>query len=152
VAAALEELLHLTAVRALEQQERQVSELRARTGTLLAAAALSASFLGATAVDRSGLSVLVVLAIVALAGVVALSLYVLVPHTMVFAVDVRELHKALYPDADDDRLVHARLAYELHDIRADNQPRVDRLFRCFRWAAIVLGVEIAVWIAALAVS
>src|SRR5215218_7350064 len=112
----LEELLYQTASRALEQQERQVTEHRARTGTLLAAAALSASFLGATAVDRDGLSVLVALAIVALAASVVLCLYVLIPHQMVVALDARELHEALFPDVEHGRLVHARLAYELHDI------------------------------------
>ena len=152
MAPTLEELLYETASRSLQQQERQVAELRARTGTLLAAAALSASFLGATAVDRDGLSALVALAIVALAASVGLCLYVLVPHRMVFALDVRELHEALFPDVDDDRLIHARLAYELHDIRADNQPMVDQLFARFRGAALILAAEVLLWITALALS
>jgi hypothetical protein len=42
--ALLAELTYEQAQKALEQQERQVTELRQRTGTLLAAAALTASF------------------------------------------------------------------------------------------------------------
>jgi hypothetical protein len=150
--ATLEELLYSTATRALDQQERQVTELRARTGTLLAAAALSASFLGATAVDRDGISIVAALAILALAGVVGLTLYVLVPHAFGFALDVRELHQALFDDAADLRLVHLRVAYLPHDIRADNEARVDRLFRSFRIAAVALAVEIALWMMALVVT
>jgi hypothetical protein len=45
----LAELTYEQAQKALEQQERQVNELRQRIGTLLAAAALTASFFGAAA-------------------------------------------------------------------------------------------------------
>jgi hypothetical protein len=47
------ELLFDLARSALEQQERQVSELRSRTQALLPAAALIASFLGSTAHSRT---------------------------------------------------------------------------------------------------
>ena len=42
----LSELSYDAAVRALDLQERAVEQLRARTGTLLAASSLTASFLG----------------------------------------------------------------------------------------------------------
>jgi hypothetical protein len=45
----LAEVLYELGRAALEQQERQVAELRARTQALLAGAALIASFFGATA-------------------------------------------------------------------------------------------------------
>ena len=45
----LEELAYALALRALEQQERVLEELRERTGVLLAATALVASFLGGRA-------------------------------------------------------------------------------------------------------
>jgi hypothetical protein len=55
------------ALRSLEQQEHEVSELRARTNTVIAAAALTASFLGAAAIrEHGGLSVWSVLALVIL--------------------------------------------------------------------------------------
>lgn len=148
----VEELIHATASRALDQQERQVSELRARTGTLLAAAALAASFLGANALQRDGITPLAVAAVLALVLALGLCLSVLVPHTMIFALDARELHDAIYADIDDPALVHVRVAYYLHDVRAENQPVVDRLFNRFRLAALALGAEIALWVLALALS
>ena len=59
------------ALRALDQQEREVSELRARTNTVVAAAALTASFLGAAAIrEHGGLSAwsVVALAVLVVAG------------------------------------------------------------------------------------
>ncbi len=73
----LAELTYEQAQKALEQQERQVTELRQRTGTLLAAAALTASFFGAAALGRDGVALPVVLAGMALAVTVLNGLYVL---------------------------------------------------------------------------
>lgn len=50
----LEQLAYEVSLRALQRQEEVVEELRSRTGTLLAASSLSASFLGARALDQSG--------------------------------------------------------------------------------------------------
>jgi ABC-type Fe3+-hydroxamate transport system substrate-binding protein len=52
----LAELTYEQAQKALEQQERQVNELRSRMGTLLGAAALTASFFGSAALGRDGTS------------------------------------------------------------------------------------------------
>jgi hypothetical protein len=48
----LEELVYSAAQRALDQQSTALSDLRTRTSTLVAAATLSASFLGAAAIGR----------------------------------------------------------------------------------------------------
>src|SRR5918992_1767846 len=48
---ALDQLAYERSARALERQERTLDELRARTGILLAASSLAASFLGARAAD-----------------------------------------------------------------------------------------------------
>jgi hypothetical protein len=61
-------LAYATAVRALDVQERALTELRARTGTLLGAASLVASFLGAQAIQHtSEVGTLGALALLALA-------------------------------------------------------------------------------------
>jgi hypothetical protein len=67
------------ALRGLGQQEASVAELRARTGTLLTAASLLATFLGALALDREGLGVLSVVALTAygLSGI--LCVWILLP-------------------------------------------------------------------------
>jgi hypothetical protein len=51
----LAELSYEAAVRALDLQERAIEQLRARTGTLLAASSLTASFLGAQAIQHGKL-------------------------------------------------------------------------------------------------
>lgn len=148
----LEELLYEMAVRSLDQQERHVAELRARTGTLLAAAALAATFLGGTAIDRAGVSPLVVPAIATLVLAVVLCMRILAPHPMAFSLNVRALHGLLALDCDDLRLVHLRLAYRLDRVIADNQWSVDRLSASFRAASAALAAELAFWIAALTVG
>jgi hypothetical protein len=65
----LAELSYDAGVRALDLQERGLEQLRARTGVLLAASSLTASFLGAQTIQHeSGLGVLGGLALVSLAA------------------------------------------------------------------------------------
>jgi hypothetical protein len=54
--ASLEQTTYELALRALAQQEHALTEIRARTGTLLTASSLIASFLGAQAIARNGLN------------------------------------------------------------------------------------------------
>lgn len=146
----LAELTYEQAQKALEQQERQVNELRQRMGTLLAAAALTASFFGSAALGRDGASLPVVLAGIALAVTVLSGLYVLYPYKMEFAADAQRLYDALEPERDPER-VHVLLAFGLRDTRTQNGRRVDGLARGLAIAAIALVVQIACWTWALAV-
>ena len=78
--AALADLSYDAGVRALDLQERAVEQLRSRTGTLLAAASLTASFLGGQTISHTRqLGALEVLALAALAASVGLCVYVLMP-------------------------------------------------------------------------
>ena len=112
------------AQKALEQQERQVNELRQRTGTLLGAAALTASFFGAAELGRDGVGIPVVLAGIALAVTMLSGLYVLYPHELKFASDARRLYDRLAPDRDDPERLHLRLAFGLRDAREQDGKRV----------------------------
>ncbi len=47
-------IVYELALRSLDQQERELAELRTRTNTVIAAAALIASFLGAAAIREHG--------------------------------------------------------------------------------------------------
>jgi hypothetical protein len=138
------------AQKALEQQERQVNELRQRTGTLLAAAALTASFFGAAALGRDGVAAPVVLAAIALAVAVLSGLYVLYPHELEFSVDARGLYDDLVGDQDEPERLLVRLAFGLRDTRERNGRVVDRLARCLAIAAIALVMQIVFWTWALA--
>lgn len=149
-ATSLAQLTYDQAQKALDQQERQVSDLRQRTGTLLGAAALTASFFGAAALGRDGVGIPVGIAGIALAVTVLSGLYVLYPHPMEFATDARRLYDALEPDRDDLERLQLRLAFGLRDTREENGRRVDRLARCLAIAAIALVVQIACWTWALA--
>jgi hypothetical protein len=76
----LAQLSYDAALRALDGQERGLEELRARTGTLLAAASLVASFLGAQTIQRTNaLETIEALALIALGVSVGAYTYVLLP-------------------------------------------------------------------------
>jgi hypothetical protein len=107
----LAEVLYELGRAALEQQERQVAELRARTQAVLAGAALIASFFGATAIDRSGLNGPAVAALTVLGITVSACVYVLLPHRMQFVVDVRDLHRELYDAAGEDSASSKRVSH-----------------------------------------
>jgi hypothetical protein len=143
-------LTYEQAQKALEQQERQVNELRQRTGTLLAAAALTASFFGAAVLGHDGVTVPVVFAGIALVVTVLSGLYVLYPHELEFSVDARRLYDDLVSDQDDPDLLLLRLAFGLRDTRARNGDAVVNLARCLAVAAAALVVQIACWTWALA--
>ena len=99
-------IMYEQAQKALEYQERQVNELRQRTGTLLGAAALTASFLGATTLKHGGAGLPVALAGLALAVIVLSGLYVLYPHELDFTPDVRRVYDRLAPARHDpDRML-----------------------------------------------
>jgi hypothetical protein len=141
--ASLEERAYEIAVRALEQQERGVEALRARTGTLLAAASIAKSFLGAQAIGRHGLSVPTDLALAAFAATVVLGVYVVMPKpAFVFALHGAEILEVLARERDDDREVIRRLTVWIDRTYRVNMVLVDRLSSAFRAAGGALILEI----------
>jgi hypothetical protein len=103
----LAEMSYDAAVRALDFQERDVEQLRARTGILLAASSLIASFLGAQTIQRgSGFGVLGAFALIALVCSLLLCIYVLLPKTgFVFSLSAAAMYESLYEVADDNQEV-----------------------------------------------
>jgi hypothetical protein len=89
----LEEITYEAGRSALADQESLVAGIRQRTGTLLAAHALVASFLGATTVKAQGLQVLGWFAVVALLLGLVAAATLLAPWRLKFAVDARELYR-----------------------------------------------------------
>jgi hypothetical protein len=84
VADSIEQLSFELTVNALSEQERALSGLRARAGTVLAAASIAGSFLGAkTGYDP--LDVWGILAMISFVLCVGSSIWVLLPHALVFA-------------------------------------------------------------------
>jgi hypothetical protein len=149
----LGEITYELALRALADQERALRDLRARTGTLLTAASLIASFLGGQAIARAELSALVVLGVVAFGVCVVLCLYVLLPKEgLIFAIDGPQAYQALYAVRDNEEEVHRWLTYWVQGFRSNNHPTVRRLTRMFQLAGLALLVEIALLALALAVG
>jgi hypothetical protein len=108
--ASLEQTTYELALRALAQQEHALTEIRSRTGTLLTASSLIASFLGAQAIARNGLNVWIVLALVAFGISVVLSIYVLLPKEgLIFALDAPETYERCTPHATTRPNSHAGL-------------------------------------------
>jgi hypothetical protein len=127
VSTVLAELSYDAGVRALDLQERAVEQLRARTGTLLAASSLIASFLGAqTIAHRSGLGVLGGLALVSLVASIGLSVYILLPKKeFTFSLSAPQMYEQLFAVRDDEEEVRRRLVYWL-EVYSAGQPGQDR--------------------------
>ena len=144
-----ERLAYEAAQRALDKQVRLLEELRSRTGLLLAAASLAASFLGREAFADHPKRGLAIVALLAFLVAVAASVYVLLPKAdkFVFALVGAGLYEGLYDVKDDLAEVYRRLAYDLDRFWDDNDSEIQRLFWAFRLGAIGLAGEIVVLIA-----
>jgi hypothetical protein len=134
--------MHETAVRALAQQEAALEALRARTGTVLTAASVIASFLGGQAISRNGLTVWVVLALSAFGLVVLVSIDALIPRKLHFWIDTETAYDALLSYSNDDRGIDRALARLHQDLRRLNEPTVSRLTRRARLAGFALTIEV----------
>lgn len=127
----LERIAYEAALNALAEQESALRDLRARSGSLLTAASLTVSFLGAKALEE-GLDVVAWLAIAAFAMTLLGTLYVLLPKDgLIFALDGPELYVQLWDIRDDEPEVHRTLAYWVSAFRAQNKPSVDRVYGTF---------------------
>lgn len=142
---------------ALADQESLVAGIRQRTGTLLAAHALVASFLGATTLRDRGLSVSSWFALAALMLALIIAAILLAPWRLGFALDARdlydELHKQAASDAHnavvDDGRAAAGFAYQaLHE---ENSPRVRRMSRLSGLLATLMVCQTIAWLVALVV-
>jgi hypothetical protein len=153
----LEEITYEAGRSALADQESLVAGIRQRTGTLLAAHALVASFLGATTVRAQGLRLLGWFAVVVLVSGLLAAAVLLAPWRLKFAVDARELYEELYDqaasEAEDETLGWlAAAGYGYQDLRTENAEKVRRM----SWLSGALGVlmvlQTLLWLAALAVD
>lgn len=144
----LAEVSYQASLRALEKQEQVLDEIRSRTGILLAASALAASFLGRPALDEAQ-PLLLVIAFVAFAVSIGASIYVLVPRAQfTFSLVGSAVFEGLYDLRADIDEVHRRLTYDLDRFWESNDVEIQALVRWFKAAAIALGAEVIVLLAA----
>lgn len=145
-------LAYDASLRALDQQQRVLEDLRSRTGLLLAAASLSASFLGARAFDGHASVVLSAMALVALAVTLLLGIFILTPRgALVFSTAGTVLYRDLH-DLDDPADQHRYAAHWLDAFWETNRLPIERLTRQFEIAAGALVVQVVCWILAVAAT
>lgn len=145
----------------LASQEEVLSGLRSRAGTLLAAASLVTAFLAPAAlevVDSSTQNVvnefdtLAWLATGSFVAVVATALIVLWPYKWVFGHSSHDLMEQLL-DTDtpaSEATVLRHLSYYNDENHTANASKLQNLFRVFALGSLLLVLEIALWVGALA--
>ena len=142
-------LAYEASLRALDQQRRSLEEIRSRTGVLLAAASVSASFLGSKAFERHAdvivtCSALAALVLTLLLGILTLTL----DEDLAFGLSGSLLHTSLLH-------IHGRagqyryLADWLTAAWNHNQALVNRLNVRFRVMSGALATQIVLWTIAL---
>jgi hypothetical protein len=137
VPASVPEAAYELALRALDQQERRVEELRSRSATLIAAASVAASVLA----GRGASGPAAVLSLAAYAIAVLAAVRVLVPRDLRWHTRGTRLlddHREL---AD----VLAGAAVWLDRLRGENLQRVRKLERAYAITVAALGVEVLAW-------
>jgi hypothetical protein len=143
-----ERLAFDAALRALDKQEALLDELRSRTGALLAASALAASFLGAKAFKDPAPG-FATLALVAFVSSIGASVFILVPRRdrFTFSLSGPGLYEGLYEVREDLGEVYRRLSYDLLGFWQSNDEQLQPLFWAYRLGAAALVVEILALVA-----
>lgn len=152
----LEEITYDAGRHALADQEAIVTGIRQRTGTLLAAHALVASFLGATTIRAHGLGFWGAVALATLVVGLVVAAVLLAPWQLKFAVDARDLYSELYEQAAEEAQADtlgwlAAAGYGYQALREENATKV----RTMSWLSGTLGLLMVAqtlsWLIALAV-
>jgi hypothetical protein len=150
----LEEIVFQAGRDALADQDSVVTGLRQRTGTLLAAHALVASFLGATTVKAKGLHGFSWAALAALLLGLIIAAVLLSNWKLRFALDAPDLYLELYDEAADEAqsdtlgwLVSA--AYGYHNLRRTNAKRVRIMGVLVTLLGVLMVLQTLFWLIAL---
>ena len=153
----LEEITYEAGRDALADQESLVAGIRQRTGTLLAAHALVASFLGATTIRAVGLDAWGWIALAALVVGLIAAAVLLAPWDLKFAVDAQQLYDELYAqaakEADAGTLGWlAAAGYGYQALRVENFRKVQWMSRISGGLGVLMIAQTLAWLTALAVD
>ena len=142
-------LAYEASLRALDQQQRNLEEIRSRTGALLVVASLGASFLGARAFDRHASLIVTWLALAALVLTLLIGVRVLsLGEQVVVSVSGSVLDAGLR-FAHDCADQHRQVANWLDAAWMWNERSIQRLNASFRVMAGALAIQIVLWTVAL---
>lgn len=130
---------------ALAEQERALSGLRARAGTVLAAASIAGSFFGAKT-SHGSLGVLGVLAMASFALCIGSAIWILLPHSFVFAFR----GKALLAESDHRGVSNVTDAYRATGIWIEphlesSSRKIASLSDCLAASCLLLVGEVVLW-------
>jgi hypothetical protein len=138
-------LAYEASLRALDHQRQALDEIRSRTGVVLAAASLSASFLGARAFDEHHFAILSFLALAALVMTLVVGTLVLAPRgEFLFSVSGTVLYQDL-AEVEDEAEQLRYVAHWLDQFWECNRSPIRKLARRFEIAAGALVVQILLW-------
>ena len=148
-------LAYQEATRALDEQERAVDELRARAGTLFAAAAIATSFFGGQVLHRGHVPAMAWVAIgcfVALGGAI---LAILWPRRdWEFALSPTLLISTYIEPAAGNPVdlpaIHRDLALHMDRSATQNREQLRVLMAVFRGGVALLVIEMIAWVIVLA--
>jgi hypothetical protein len=151
----LEEITYEAGRHALADQESLVAGIRQRTGTLLAAHALVASFLGATTIKSVGLDTWGWIALAALVVGLVLAAVLLAPWNLKFAVGAPELYDQLFEQAAAEAELEtlgwlAAAGYGYQALREENTPKVRLMSRMSGALSALLVIQTLSWLVDLA--
>jgi hypothetical protein len=145
VAESIEQLSFELTANALAEQERALSGLRTRAGTVLAAASIAGSFLGAK-VSHGSLDTWGILAMISFASCLASAIWILLPHELVFA-----FHgQALLAESDHRGVHDVTEAYRAAGIWIEqhldaNRDKIAGLSGWLAVSCVLLAVEVILW-------
>jgi hypothetical protein len=143
MASEFERLAYEEALRALDKQERLLEELRARTGVLLGASALAASFLGPPAFLHPNPRGLSITALAAFVMTLASSVFVLLPKkNLIFSASGVGIYKSFYEIREEMADVYRHLVYDLQAHWDSNNREMLWLSRAFTLASAALVAEV----------
>lgn len=150
----LEEIVFQAGRDALADQDSIVTGIRQRTGTLLAAHALVASFLGATTVKAKGLHGFSWAALTALVLGLIIAATLLSNWKLRFAIDAPDFYAELYDEAaaeakDDTLGWLVSAAYGYHNLRRTNAKRVKIMGILLTGLGVLMVLQTIFWLIAL---
>ncbi|HWX44583.1 MAG TPA: hypothetical protein VNY52_04590 [Solirubrobacteraceae bacterium] len=145
MAGSIEQLSFELTAGGLAEQERALAGLRARAGTVLAAASIAGSFFGAKT-SHGSLGVWGVLAMVSFALSVGSAIWVLLPHSFVFAFR----GETLLAESDHRGVSDVTEAYRTAGIWIEphleaNRRKIAGLSDCLAVSCALLAAEVILW-------
>ncbi len=150
----LEQITYDAGRHALADQEAFVASVRQRTGTLLAAHALVASFLGGAVLREGGSSAPTWVALAALVAGLVVAAILLAPWRLRFAADARDLYRALQdaPPGPGAASYLAGAGFAYQELYTSNVTRTQRMSSLLAVLAILMVAQTLFWLTALVIG